>query len=372
MLIAALAVAALALLAGWVNPADVPGLLDVHVLSLFFVLIVAVGCARRSGLFASGVRAVLSGVRSSRPLAAAAVVTTGLTAAFVTNDVALLLVVPFTLAFEAASPGFDASGIVVLEIAAANLIGCISPTGNPQNLFLYLRGGFTPSGFLAAELPWVLGMGAATLLAIPFVVPARSLPAPPPVPIAVEPARAAAAVTLIALELLAIFGLVPNIVPPLAALPALALLGRDIRRTDFSLVAVFAALFVGVEGLRRSPLFHALDPTALFGTSAGGFVISGALLSQGISNVPAAILLAPAAAGSADPRAFIGLLHGVNAGGCGTPIASLANLIGAGLYLAGRPARRRFWMLFLAVSSALLFAAIALSLTLLKYSGGAP
>ena len=61
---------------------------------------------------------------------------------------------------------------------------------------------------------------------------------------------------------------------------------------------------------------------------------------------------------------------GVNAGGCGTPIASLANLIGARLYLTGRSSRRRFWRLFAAVSAALLLAAIALSLALVKYSGG--
>jgi Na+/H+ antiporter NhaD/arsenite permease-like protein len=95
-------------------------------------------------------------------------------------------------------------------------------------------------------------------------------------------------------------------------------------------------------------------------------VLSGALLSQAVSNVPAAILLAPAAAGHAG--AFTGLLYGVNAGGCGTPVASLANLIGARLYLAARPGGRRFWRLFFAVSVSLLALALALSLGLLKYS----
>ena len=58
------------------------------------------------------------------------------------------------------------------------------------------------------------------------------------------------------------------------------------------------------------------------------------------------------------------LLYGVNAGGCGTPIASLANLIGADLYLRGRAHRAPFWRLFLAVSFTLLAVAIALSLAL--------
>jgi Na+/H+ antiporter NhaD/arsenite permease-like protein len=363
---AALALAALALAAGWVAPREVPGLLDPHVLSLFFVLIVAVACAQGSGLFARGVRAVLFRVRSSRTLALAAVLVTAATAALVTNDVALLLVVPFTLAFEAAAPAFEAAGVVVLEIAAANVIGCLTPTGNPQNLFLYVRGGFTPGTFFAAQAPWALGMAVATCALIPLVVPARHLPPPADTNVRVEPARASAAVSLLALEFLAIFGVLPVWVPLLAALPALALLGRGALRVDFSLVGVFAALFVGVEGLRRSPLFLLLDPVRVFGTSPQGFVASGALLSQAVSNVPAAILLAPAAASHAG--AFTGLLYGVNAGGCGTPIASLANLIGARLYLGSRAGRRGFWRLFFAVSLALLAAALVWSFALLKYS----
>lgn len=367
MLIAALALAALALVAGWVSPREAPGLLDLHVLSLFFVLIVAVACAKRSELFTLGVRAVLSRVHSSRGLAAAAILVTGVTAALVTNDVALFLVVPFTLAFEAASPGFDATAVVVLEIQAANLLGCLTPTGNPQNLFLYVHGGFTPGSFFAAQAPWVLGMTLATLAAAPFLVPARVLSPPGKRAVAVERKRATAALVLIALELLAIFRLIPPIVPVLATLPALLLLGSDLLKTDFTLIAVFAALFVGVEGLRRSPLFHALDPTRLFGATPSGFVLSGALLSQFVSNVPAALLLAPAAAGGA---AMTALLYGVNAGGCGTPIASLANLIGARIYLAEKESARRFWTLFLLASGALLVAAVGLSLLLVKYSVG--
>jgi Na+/H+ antiporter NhaD/arsenite permease-like protein len=364
VLLAALTLAALALLAGWVAPREVPGLLDPDVLSLFFVLIVAVALARRSGLFARGARAVLARVRSSRSLALAAVLVTGATAALVTNDVALLLVVPFTLAFEAAAPSFEAAGVVVLEIAAANVLGCLTPTGNPQNLFLFVRGGFSAGGFLRVQAAWVLGMAVATIALIPLAVPARRLPAPPPAHVSVVRSSAALALTLLALELLAIFGALPVWVPFVAALPALASLGRDARRVDFSLVGVFAALFVGVEGLRRSPLFGFLDPVRLFGDSPAGLVASGALLSQAVSNVPAALLLAPAAA--AHPGGFTALLYGVNAGGCGTPVASLANLIGARLYLESRPGRRRLWRLFFAISFALLGVAVAWSLFLVR------
>lgn len=363
------ALAAAVLLLRLVSPAEVPGLLDLRLLELFAVLIVAVACARRSALFDRLVASILARVRSERELAVAAVLTTGAAAAAVTNDVALLLVVPFTLAFEHVAPEFDPAPIVVLEIAAANLVGCLTPSGNPQNLFLFSRGGFTPSGFLAVQLPWVAAMTAALLLAVPILIPRRPLPPAPPVVLRVRKRLATAGTGLLTIQLLAILGVLPRYAPLLAAVPAGLLLGKAFLKTDFSLVAVFSCLFVVVEGLRRTPVFDLLDPLRLFGATPAGFVLSGALLSQAVSNVPAAILLAPSASGAGGGALFTGLLYGVNAGGAGTPIASLANLIGADLFLRGRPLHRRFWGLFLAVSGALLVVAVAVSLLLLPRPG---
>jgi len=364
VLAASLALAAIALVFRLVSPSEIRALLDLHLLSLFLVLILAVECLKLSGLVEKVVARVLSRVRSERALAAAAVLTTGAVSAMVTNDVALLLVVPFTLAFEKVAPEFDPVRVVVLEIQAANLLGCLTPTGNPQNLLLFSRGGFTTASFFAAQLPWVAGMALATLALVPVLVPKRPLPAPPEGDRPVEPRLATAGLFLLSLQLLAISQAVPRLVPLVAAVPAAALLGRRLLATDFTLLGVFSALFVGVEGLRRSALFATLDPVSLLGATPAGFVVSGALLSQAVSNVPAAILLAPAAAQAGGGAFFVALLYGVNAGGCGTPIASLANLIGADLYLRGRAHRAPFWRLFLAVSFALLAAAVGLSLLL--------
>src|SRR5690606_18098018 len=192
-----------------VSPSEIRALLDLHLLSLFLVLILAVECLKRSGLIEVVVGRVLSRVRSERTLAAAAIVTTGAVSAMVTNDVALLLVVPFTLAFEKAAPDLDPVRVVVLEIQAANLLGCLTPTGNPQNLLLFSRGGFTTASFFAAQLPWVIGMAAALLALVPILVPKRALPAPPPASRAVEPRLATAGLFLLSLQLLAISQAVP-------------------------------------------------------------------------------------------------------------------------------------------------------------------
>ena len=167
--------------------------------------------------------------------------------------------------------------------------------------------------------------------------------------------------TLLVLEFAALFRLLPNVVPVVAAALALPLLARRAHPRDFTLIPVFAALFVGVEGLRRASWFEPISALAAGGSAA--LMLCGALLSQLVSNVPAALLLAPSVpAGSLDGA--IALLYGVNAGGCGTPHSSLANLIGAGLLLRMRK-HRPFWGLFLKLSFALFGVAVLLSLGLL-------
>jgi len=348
---ATLALAALAM--GRVRPAEIPGLIDWRLLALFFVLTVAVELGKDSDLFDRLVSAAVRRARHARTLALALIAATGLLAMLVTNDVALLLVVPFTMLLRRVKD-FDAAPFVVLEITAANLLGALTPIGNPQNLFLFTRGGFTAKSFLAVQLPFVAGAAALLAAAAWFLVPQRAL----------EPPRLAAAFgALLAVEIAALAGWIPWVVPLALALPAGLLLGRRILQADFSFVLVFAFLFIGVEGLERGRLYRALDPERLFGHGPTGLLLSGALLSQAVSNVPAALLLAPAARA---PRDFAALLYGVNAGGCGTPIASLANLIGVQLYLRDGGRAGPFWRLFLPVSFLFLVLLLAGSLPIVR------
>jgi Na+/H+ antiporter NhaD/arsenite permease-like protein len=364
LLVACAALAAAALLSGQVRLAEVPGLMDVRLLTLFFVLTIAVELGKSSGLFDRLVALVVRGVRTPRALAAAMIAVSGVLAALLTNDVALFLVVPFTMLFRKVED-LDLTPLVVLEIAAANLIGCVSPLGNPQNLFLYTRGGFTPAAFFASQAPWVAVAAALLLAAVPWLVPRGTLAPRAAAPFDVHPVLAGACLVLLAAEIASLFGLLHHGVPLVLSLGGAALLGRRLRDTDFSLVFVFAFLFVGVAGLERGPLYAWLDPGRLFGQRASGLVLSGAVLSQFVSNVPAAMLLAPAAAG-AGPEGFRALLHGVNAGGCGTPIASLANLIGAQLFAREGGSLPAFWRRFLPVNAALLVLLVIASLLLLR------
>ena len=345
---ATLAFAAIAM--GRVRLTEVPRLMDVRILTLFFVLTVAVELGKASDLFDRLVEVAITRARTTRGLAFSMIGVTSLLSAILTNDVALFLVVPFTMLFPR-GPGLTRVRFVILEVLAANLLGATTPIGNPQNIFLYARGAFTPRTFFAAQLPMAAG-SALLLVAVVFLfIPRRALPPPAEKSFDVDPLLAAGFFLLLAAEVASLFAWLPYLVPLLLALPAIGLLGRRILEADFSLVAVFALLFIGIPGLERGRLYQLLDPEKLFGHGPIGMLLSGALLSQAVSNVPAALLLAPAAA---SPQAFRGLLYGVTAGACGSPIGSLANLIGAQIYVreGGRP--HFFWKPFCLVSTLIL------------------
>jgi Na+/H+ antiporter NhaD/arsenite permease-like protein len=345
---AALAFAAVGM--GRVRISDVPRLMDFRILSLFFVLTIAVELGKASDLFDRLVEVAITHASTTRGLAFSMIGVTALLASILTNDVALFLVVPFTMLFPR-GPGLTRAPFVILEVLAANLLGAATPIGNPQNIFLYARGGFTPGSFFAAQLPLVAG--AATLLAagVFLFIPRRPLPPPAEKSFDVDALLAVAFFVLLAAEVASLFRWIPYAVPLLLSIPAAGLLGRRVFEADFSLVLVFALLFIGVPGLERGRLYHFLDPEKLFGHGPIGMLLSGALLSQAVSNVPAALLLAPAAG---NPEVFRGLLYGVTAGACGSPVGSLANLIGAQIYVSegGRP--RYFWKPYCLVSTILL------------------
>ena len=362
LLVAAAALALAAIATGRVALREVPGLMDTRLLTLFFVLTIAVELGKASDLFDRLVAAVARRAGSVRGLAWGMVGAAGALAAVLTNDVALFLVVPFTMLFRKVSE-LDLTPIVVLEVASANLLGAVSPLGNPQNLFLYTRGHFTPASFFANQLPWAAAAAVLLAAAVPFLVPKQELAAPAAEKFDVHPILAGGCLILLCAEIAALFHLLDHRIPLVLAAGGAVLLGRRLFETDFSLVFVFALLFVGIAGLERGRLYHALDLTGLFGDHARGLVLSGAVLSQFVSNVPAAMLLAPAAASAAG---FGALLHGVNSGGCGTPIASLANLIGAQLFAREGGDLRSFWRRFLPINAVLLVLLVAASLVLVS------
>ena len=323
------------LVTGHVTPQAALRSVDYDLLLVLFALLVAVELLRVSGALDHAVASTLRRFHTTRSFALVLIALSGALAALVTNDVALFIVIPFTVVASRFSD-FDLEDAVILEIIAANLLGCLTPLGNPQNLFIFHRSGWSAPQFVMTMLPFVafsaLGLGVATLLlgrSMPMIKSEVTLPR-------VQRAIASAGAIVFALVLLEIAHIAPAWPAAVAAAAAWVIFLR--RPVDLSIVPLFFFAFVIVEGLR----------SFAFGL-VGGLYLTAVALSQVISNVPATVLLTPFANGN-----WRELLYGVNAGGCGTIIASLANLLGWRIYVRESGREPRFFRRLTALNFAFL------------------
>jgi len=344
---AALAVAAVA--SGIVPWREVPRVEDGRLLATLAALVLSVEALRSSGALDALVRRAIARFSQARTLTVALVLASGALSAVVTNDVALFVVIPFTVA-AARFSDFRVRNAVILEITAANVLGCITPIGNPQNLYLFHRSAMSIPGFLAAMLPF--GAVAAGLLggAVLILEPSRAITRVDAAAGPVEGHLAAWGGAGIVLVLASLAGGIPAWLPLAAILPALfPLARRGGSAASLAIVPLFFFVFIdmaAIGSLDFRRVFLAVPLPA--GTR---LYLSGLLFSQGISNVPAAVLLTPFAEGR-----WRTLLYAVNAGGCGTLVASLANLLGWQIYLRERGPDPVYLPRFHAVSFAFLLA----------------
>lgn len=319
---------------------------DFRTLALLYCLMAVVAGLRRAGLFAALAHTVCARARTTRAIALTLVSLCFFSSMLITNDVALLTFVPFAVVILGRKEHAKAlAHVVVLQTVAANLGSMLTPVGNPQNLYLYSHYGLALSDFFSATLPvWLLSL--ALLAGGCFLLPG----APLELFLGEEPGLEKKSLlvygALFAVCLLAVLRLLAWPVMLLAVVAALLVYDRQtLLKPDFLLLLTFAAFFVFAGNLAR---IEALD-SLLRSLLAGREYLTAVLASQVISNVPAALLLS----GFTDQARA--LLLGVNIGGLGTPIASLASLIGLKLYSHSSYARAgRFLLEFTAVNLALL------------------
>ncbi len=162
------------LVTGHLRPSEMPSLIDgATMVSLTGLLITATGI-RDSGYFSLVSMKLLRKIRDERALAIFLCSFSALLAAFLTNDVALFIVVPLTLSAQ----GFlrnDLSKLVVFEAISVNVGSALTPIGNPQNIYLWHRWGISFAAFSWNMLPLFLAMFVTLLIYIYVVFPARDL-----------------------------------------------------------------------------------------------------------------------------------------------------------------------------------------------------
>lgn len=271
---------------------------------------------------------LLNKCSSFRQVAAALVFITYGASMFVTNDVALITFVPLALIIGR-TINMDMGRVIIFQTLAANLGSMLTPPGNPQNLFLYAHYGYEAVGFLKVmALPGLLSLIYLGLL----VEGVKSRPLTLELPQLPQPhlGRSSLYLVLLLLNIAAVLHALPKeYVLGLTLLLVLAVQSRLFKKVDYSLLVTFIGFFIFIGNISHLSLVQQLQ-ASLLGTAAGTY-LAGIGASQLISNVPAAMLLA-GLTNQADA-----LLLGVNIGGLGTLIASMASVISYKLFAADHP-----------------------------------
>ena len=307
------------------------GYIDFRVLCLLFCLMAVVAGFKSVGMFNALTYQLLSKIKSGKALGVTLVVLPFFSSMLVTNDVALIIFVPFTIALLLGSGcGKSIVPVIVLQTVAANLGSMATPVGNPQNLFLYSAFELSAAEFFSVTLPLTAVSLALLVPSSLFILPESVTRDELTKESVTDKKQLLIYALLFLLSLLTVFRVIPYQATTVITVIVFAVINRKaFREVDFMLLLTFVCFFVLSENLGRTEavrefLCSLLEKSTLL-TSIGA--------SQVISNVPAAVLLS----GFTDN--WRELLSGVNIGGLGTPVASLASLITLKLYLKAPEAK---------------------------------
>lgn len=310
--------------------------IDFSVISLLFCLMAAVQGFSTEGLPEFMSKKLTSRIHSSKALAAVLAALCFFLSMLMTNDVALITFVPLTLMlFKGRQELLIRT--VVLETAAANLGSMATPVGNPQNLYIYSHYGYSLPDFFAVMLP--LSGFCLILLALSLVFIPKEQIEQGSAKAQFKPTKCFWVYCgIFAVSLCTVARLLDYRICLAATVTALLIFNRKIfAKVDYALLGTFICFFVFVGNISAVPEIQYLISSAADGRE----LLLSCGLSQIISNVPCAIML------SGFTENADALLRGVNIGGMGTLIASLASLISYKLYVRSDGAKKgRYFLEF--------------------------
>ena len=296
--------------------------IDFRTLALLFCLMAVMAGLQKTGVFKLLAESLLKRIHGIKGLTLILVMLCFFFSMLITNDVALITFVPFTFAV------LDKLGseikskhiipIVVMQTVAANLGSMLTPVGNPQNLYLHGISGMSIGEFMLIMLLY-------TVISFVLLVLWSLFRKGGKIEISFSNERnidnkgnIAVYTTMFALCLLTVAHLIDYRIT-LAIIIILTVFTdyKIFAKIDYTLLLTFIAFFIFIGNMGRIPLFNNYLKAIIDGREC----ITGVLSSQLISNVPAALLLS----GFTDN--LKPLIVGVNLGGLGTLIASMASLI---------------------------------------------
>ncbi len=306
------------------------GYFDWRTLTCLFCVLAVVCALKNISFFYLLASAIVRRFRNARLSVLVLVYITFIGSMLIANDMALLTFLPlgYFVLHTTGKEKYMAFTFIMQNIAA-NLGGMLTPFGNPQNLYLYSKFAIPNAEFMAIMAPpFILAIAIITLCCLVFVKPEPLCMQQQR--LAFKPKRTAAYLALFALSIAIVFRGIPYIIG-LAVIPvALSFLDKKaLKDVDYGLLLTFVFFFIFSGNMAR---IDAVRNMFSFLLDKNTLLVSIASC-QVISNVPSAILLSQFTGNYAD------LLLGVNIGGTGTLIASLASLITFREYASHNPGK---------------------------------
>ena len=328
--------------------AEYLGYFDFKTLTCLFCVLAIVCALNNIGFFYMLARKIVERFKTIRAAILVLVYITFIGSMLIANDMALLTFLPLGY-FVLKSTGKEKymAFTFIMQNIAANLGGMLTPFGNPQNLYLYGKFNIPNLEFMGIMAPpFVVAIALITFCCLVFVK-SETL-AIEDERIIFRPRRTTAYLLLFALSIAIVFRGIPYWLG-LIIIPAFLFLfdRKALRDVDYSLLFTFVFFFIFAGNMARIECVSNLFSSLLEKNT----LIFSALSCQIISNVPSAILLSQFVGDN-----YADLLIGVNIGGAGTLIASLASLITFREYTKHNPDKKgRYIALFSAFNFSFLF-----------------
>lgn len=309
--------------------------LDFKVLITLFNLMIVLKALEQLNLLDAIAIRLLGRLRSERRVAVGLIFLSFFSAMLITNDVALLTLIPLSLIIGHRGH-YCVIRTIVLATLAANIGSSLTPMGNPQNLYILTRYNLSAVSFFSVVAPFA-ALGGLWLIWLSSRLPVRRLSLDLDSPNHPHPHELLPWLALFFLIILSVFDLISDrLALGIVLFVTLLLRPKLLMAIDYGLLATFVGFFIIVARLSEIPAVISLM-SALLATPISVY-LSSLLFSQVISNVPGAILL------SEFTENWRPLLLGVNVGGMGTLIASLASVISYRIFLKDHPGEAKAYL----------------------------
>ena len=294
--------------------------IDWHVLELLFCLMTVMAGLQKCGLFDRLGEALLKRTKRVWQLCLVLIMLCFFLSMAITNDVALITFVPFAIvALQKSGQERLLIPVVVLQTVAANLGSMLTPIGNPQNLYLYNLSQMPLGEFILCMLPNTMVSFVLIVVSLLFVKgKSEAVVLNQEKNTEVDKKQTLIYGVLFVISLLVVAKVLPCEAAFVIVLVVVLVLDRQVLKSvDYSLLFTFISFFIFTGNLGNITVIR----ETLQQLVEGRELLVGVVASQAISNVPAALLL------SGFTSDYKALLAGVNIGGLGTLIASMASLI---------------------------------------------